>query len=1138
MERVKYACVLFIMGVMSLSAQNFAFQNYGVEEGLEHPFIESVVQDSTGYTWIGTTEGLYIFDGIYFDCFRHDVNDSTSISDNLIKALYVDPDKKVLWVGTRLGGINKLSLTNFKAEQIQRKTDREHKIGIGTVNVLSRYRNWLLIGTKENGLQAYHLEKQQFIDLTINRSRSDYEVLDLVHRDGVLFVGTDNGLYHYLLDDMEKGRLQMSKVAALERLQRANAVSFLNDSMLVVSSNTELVKYALSSSKLSALYQRTPDVAMLTGHIIDECNNIWLGTYGDGLMRLSPNGKLLNWHKAKVEDEALANNWVSSLHYSAKHKLLWVGTKDGLSMCTKNKLRFKHLRTRRNAGRMADNLFFLHKDYKNRYWWWTHTELYYKDGEKEPEVFALNNSKGLNQDTINCGYEDKQHILWAGSYEGLLAIDLTNDSYARTLFSHADVNARNLNIITSILPHKQTFWLVTFAGVIHFKSEEDYQVYPFPDNLVDDMSLRTTCAIIDNQGVLWIGDKEGCLTSFNPATRRFERYSSAVTTSQGKVRFNSIMDLHVQNDSTLFLATYGMGLLQFDIDNKAFAPIMENEMLSTNIYSIHKDREGFLWMNSNSRIIRFDLDTKHLMSFGRYDGVRCREFNQTSHFQGDNGEILMGGFGGFVEFNPNEFMYNTKVPDVDLGSYSVYNDREVIGGQVYDHWVYIGKDTLEINTEDKQISFYASVFNYWNANRNMIAWQLEGYEDNWDTLMAVNAKTYVSLPEGSYTLRVKASNNDQVWNEEGDSVVLIVKPPFTRSRLFKGIVILFMVILVYFVYILRIRYLNNQKKILAEKVLDRTRQLQAVNTDLEDSREEILNQKKELELHRYYLEELVKERTADLEAAKLRAEQADRLKTAFLANLSHEIRTPMNSIVGFSTLLGSNVYSAEERKEFASVIQKSSDSLLVLINDILDISRIETGQVALIRRDVDVYALCKDAFKSLRLSVKEGVRYELDMEGNIGDLTVCTDRERLKQVLINLLNNALKFTLRGHVRLVVRQGEKAFAMLDESFDRIQMPDNIVLFAIMDTGIGISEDEYEKIFTPFQKAHSGHDVHGGIGLGLSIVKQLVEMLGGKVWLRSQLQKGTTFYFYIPNNQNGYSESHLGNSAFDQNNGAHL
>jgi signal transduction histidine kinase len=574
------------------------------------------------------------------------------------------------------------------------------------------------------------------------------------------------------------------------------------------------------------------------------------------------------------------------------------------------------------------------------------------------------------------------------------------------------------------------------------------------------------------------------------------------------------MQLHMQDDSTMFIATYGTGVLSFNKKTKTVSQLADSDLLTTNIYSIYEDANGYLWMNSNTKVIRYSPEDREVLSFGKRDGTMCREFNGGACFQDDDGTILLGGFGGFIEFNPESFPFNDVKPNVDLGSYSLQDDNVIVGGQVYANWEYIGSDTLEISTQHKPISFYASVLNYQNSSRNMLVWQLEGYESDWDTLMAFNSKTYTALPEGKYTLKIRGCNNDQYWNNEGDSITLLVKPTFTDSRIFKAILLLIIIVAIYFVYVVRVRYLNRQKKYLEKRIDERTQQLQMTNMELEDSRAEVISQKEELEKYRYYLEDLIKERTSDLEEAKLKAEEADRLKTAFLANLSHEIRTPMNSIIGFSTLLTSNVYSVDERKDFANVVQKSSDSLLVLINDIIDISRIETGQVKIVKHWVDLYELCKYAFKSLELNVNNSVvNYELDIDLPNQILEIYTDSERLKQILINLLNNALKFTAKGHVKLIVRVGSSIGA---EQQMRINQETNqaCILFAVEDTGVGIAEEFHENIFSPFQKIENGYDIHGGIGLGLSIVKQLIEMLDGEIWLESIPGEGTTFYFYLP------------------------
>jgi len=474
---------------------------------------------------------------------------------------------------------------------------------------------------------------------------------------------------------------------------------------------------------------------------------------------------------------------------------------------------------------------------------------------------------------------------------------------------------------------------------------------------------------------------------------------------------------------------------------------------------------------------------------------------------------LMGGFGGFVEFNPHRFHYNERIPAVEVSSYFVENDHDMIGGQVYYNLDFVEGDSLEIRTDHGSITFNSSVLNFQNPEKNMVAWKLEGHDAEWDTLMAYDSKSYTSLPEGKYTLRIKGCNNDQLWNNDGDSIYLVVKPTFWDSNVSKALFLILGVALAFLFYKVRTRYLKVQKAQLESLVSKRTVQLQQSNSDLEESKEEVLAQKRELERHRFYLEDLVKERTVDLQHAKERAIKADRLKTAFLANLSHEIRTPMNSIVGFSTLLASDLYEPSERKEFARMVQKSSDSLLVLINDIIDISRIETGQVQLVQNSFDLKEHCSTVFKSIAFNEVDDINYLLDLDDINDGSIMYSDPERLKQILSNLISNALKFTKAGHVRLRVLNGANAITLMHNRKVEV-VPRDFYFFTVEDTGIGIAPEHHENIFYPFRKVDDGPDLHGGIGLGLSIVKQLVEMLGGEIWIESQLNVGTKFSFYIP------------------------
>jgi signal transduction histidine kinase/ActR/RegA family two-component response regulator len=285
-----------------------------------------------------------------------------------------------------------------------------------------------------------------------------------------------------------------------------------------------------------------------------------------------------------------------------------------------------------------------------------------------------------------------------------------------------------------------------------------------------------------------------------------------------------------------------------------------------------------------------------------------------------------------------------------------------------------------------------------------------------------------------------------------------------------------------------------------EELMSQKDHLQEVNRTLEEQAEEIESQNNELHRHRNHLEQLVKERTEELVDAMKKVMESDQLKSAFLANMSHEIRTPMNAILGFSSLLNEPEVTEKEKEEFIKIIMKNGESLLVLINDIIEMSKIQSNQLDINNKQVNVTEILEELLVSFRLQAKpKGIALIMDV-GIWRDRLICSlDSVRFKQILSNLINNSIKFTEKGFVKFGVKAKNKDF----------------VTFYVQDTGIGIPEEAGNSIFERFLKIESMETkFYEGVGLGLSICNSLVKAMGGKIWYESKLGQGTSFYFNIP------------------------
>ncbi|MCP5052620.1 MAG: response regulator, partial [bacterium] len=384
--------------------------------------------------------------------------------------------------------------------------------------------------------------------------------------------------------------------------------------------------------------------------------------------------------------------------------------------------------------------------------------------------------------------------------------------------------------------------------------------------------------------------------------------------------------------------------------------------------------------------------------------------------------------------------------------------------------------TREITLDYRQYIFALefSALNYRQPEKNQFAYKLEGFDTDWiETDYKNRRATYTNIPHGDYIFRVKASNDDGVWNHQGTSVKFTILPPFWKTWWFYGPCIFFALLLAMSIYQIRVRQLKKRESDLERLVNERTRQLKESN---EIARKE-----------------------------RLIAEKANQAKSEFLANMSHELRTPLNAVIGFSELL-SSMDIDQKQKSYTRSIGTAGKSLLTLINDILDLSKIESGMMEIKYAPVNPRMI----FDEIELIFHErvagkGLSYITDIDDSLPDLLLL-DETRLRQILLNLFGNAVKFTETGTIKLTAKQGA-----ITGQTDEINL-----IISVEDTGIGIPEEEQALIFQPF-KQQSGQSIrkYGGTGLGLSICRRLTEMMKGRISLESQPGKGSTFNIMLEN-----------------------
>jgi signal transduction histidine kinase/CheY-like chemotaxis protein len=541
-----------------------------------------------------------------------------------------------------------------------------------------------------------------------------------------------------------------------------------------------------------------------------------------------------------------------------------------------------------------------------------------------------------------------------------------------------------------------------------------------------------------------------------------------------------------------------------EISGKTIQYTRKQGLPNNSIKEILEDNSGNLWISTAmglSKFISATIIPDHpvFKNYDSKDGLQGNEFIKRSAYKNKTGYMYFGGSNGYTRFHPDSIKDNTIVPKIIITNFLIFN-KQVANLQIDSTYLEDQDLTPQIKLRHNEsvLSFEFTALNYLSPEQNNFAYIMEGFEKKWNYVKTQRFATYTNLSPGEYTFRVIGSNNDNVWNENGASVKITILPPWWKTLWFKLSLGTFIFIAFYLIYRLRVYNLKNQKKLLEAKVTSRTNELSSANLLLKENQEEISLQNEELSQHRNHLETLVKDRTNELENAKKKAIEADKLKSSFLANMSHEIRTPMNAIVGFASLLNSSDTSDEKNEEYIEIIKKNSEILLVLINDILEISLIEANQLkinnSLFEANVILHEL--ENYFQLRNTKKIDLRFTID---NINKKIVLnTDPTRFRQIMTNLLSNALKYTDSGYIHFGY----------NIEYERVK-------FYVTDTGIGINKKDFEIIFDHFHKVETNRiKLYRGAGIGLSICKKLVGLMGGDIWIESEEGKGSTFYFTLP------------------------
>ncbi|MFP4023300.1 MAG: two-component regulator propeller domain-containing protein [Thiohalospira sp.] len=1131
-----YGIILFLSLITKNSfSQNseYTFEKLTVKNGLSHNNVYTIYQDQLGFLWFGTQDGLNKYDGYNFTIYRHEPDNPNSLSTGNFGKIYQD-SSGIFWFGTFGGGIDKYDPKTNKFSNLSNKINDPNSLSNNQITFFFKDSfEDLWVGTSSGGLNKLNKDGETFTRYQHNPN--DSTTLSHVRAkcicetsDGMLWIGTGNGLNrfnrktgkfkHYYHNKNNKNSLS------------ANSIQYIladkNDIIWIATRNGGLNKFNPKTEEFTHYMHDPNNPTSINDNkveflFIDSYEQFWVGTYEGGLNLFNPEkGTFEHFTHNPNYSESISSNRIEYI-FEDKSKVLWIGTRGGginkLDLKPKKFKNYKHdpfnKKSLPNTSIMAIDC-----DSEGNLWIGTdgggltrfnpqnHTFKYFKHNP--------NNSNTISADRVWSVKVDRQGVIWAGTYlGGLNRIEYKNGKYQITRYLHSNKpNSISSNQINSILEdNKGNIWMGTSDGLNKLIKEgnpDNYYFKVFKQNKNDSLIFidnYISTIYIDSKQRFWVGSYVGGLFRFLPDQEDFINYDPAKLDSSEFKRPIHVISIYEDKNNKLWVGTESNGLLHFDYEKMNFTPHPKNQAIQSNmIMGLLEDDMGNLWIATSRSLAKYSPWNNNINNYTFTDGLESSGFNRNACLKTPNSLLYFGSNAALSYFNPLEVGNNPFHPNVVITDFKVLNESEWKNNLTpFTKIIHEGNEIV-LNPKDYFFTIEFAALDYTTPTKNHYQYMLEGFDQDWIDATNQRTATYTNLDPGSYIFKVKGSNNDQIWNETPTEIKIKILPPFYQKPWFYILETVFILLIIFAYVRFRTRKLRIDKKILERKVEERTREINLQKEELQTQAENLEKINQKLEEHQNHLEKLVNERTKDLEIAKNRAEEADKLKSAFLANMSHEIRTPMNAIIGFTNLLSDSDISTNQKTELIDLIIKNSHSLLNLIDDIIDIAKIEAGQLKILKKECFVNNLMRDLFEDfqIRYEHNKNIKIKIDEKVLNTPLKIKADYYRLQQVFNNILDNAIKFTEKGIVE---------FGYLTDKLEN----ENKLIFYVKDTGIGLTNEQQNAIFSRFTKIeHNKKKIYRGAGLGLAISKNLVEMMGGKIWVDSELNKGSTFFFSIP------------------------
>ena len=1021
------------------SRSNFQFRHFTVEDGLTSNCVRAIVQDQTGFLWFGTDEGLIRYDGKKTRAFRCNRLDQKKLGTNSVLSLLDNGDD--LWIGTDRGAyIYDYKQSIFRFFEV--KTKKGVLIESGVNNIVKDNNQNLWFSTNGQGVFRYNLKTKELLQ---------YDFCDT------------SGIVPFVFVDK-------------------------NQKVWAITSNTNEVLFLLNNitNELEAFeLKRTGEDVFRPKSLVlyeDSFENLWLGTWDKGILKVDK-------ETGKVEaflDPDL--NGILHIHSILEYKpgLLLIGSDDGLSLFDiKSKEHTLYTYDETSSKSLSNQFVYpIIKDHEGGIWIGTYYGGANYVSPLSNQFKNYSNSKFYNSvagNIVGRFCEDDEGNIWVATDDGGLSCFLpAEEKFINYIAKEKSLSYHNLH---ALCLDNEDLWIGTYTGglnILNLKTKE-FRYYTSDPNDPKTLDGSSIYAIHkDTDEDIWVATMSG-INLYNRKEGTFKRVRTLgvltmdilqdknenlwfATHGNGVYKYNKKKDYWVNYNikgSSKFLASDHVNSLCLDSENRLWVGTMEglcvydeeqDAFIKVNLDGIYSNNicgivetDGVYWLTTSKGLVCYS-EGKIKQIFTSKDGLQSDFFLPNSILKTSGGDIFVGSVKGFSVFNPKDVVTNTVVPPVVITSMEIYNEEVLTGSEVLPSSIeYL--NSIKLSYKQNVLSFNFASLSFCVSEKNEYAYKLEGFDERWNYISAQEKAVYTKLPPGKYIFKVKASNNDKVWNENEVVLNIVITPPFYLTLPFK--VVYLILFLIFIAFIFRFFFRKKEKKY----------------------KQEIQRIKEEQEKEAY------------------------QSKIDFFTMIAHEIRTPVSLIVGpLEELLDTTYPLPDWILSSLNIMSKNSSRILHLINQLLDFRKIEEQGINYKLKAYSISEIIKEVFDYFDPIAKEA-DLDLIVEYPNGNIITEIDKDAFVKVISNLLTNAIKY---ARTRIIVRL-------------QIDKENNLYSISVLDDGPGINNEEKELIFEPFYQAS---DHKAGTGVGLSIVKKIVEGHNGTIKIETDRSGLTHFCIELP------------------------